>query len=173
MNNKLIIQETNSELSSNSELARALFQKSNLGEKKDSKIIYSIYEALYLIQTKKAELIKQNKNISFEELLKRYTKKDKRTEQKYRVFKDLKQRGYTLKAGLKFGADFRCYDKNKKPGTAHAKYLISIIEEKNKINPEEFCSKARIAHSTAKILLLAIIDSESDITYFEVNWKKP
>ena len=173
MDNRLTIQEINNEFSSNSELARALFQKSSLGEKKESKIVYSIYEVLYLIQIKKAELIKQSKNISFDELLKRYNKKDKRIEQKYKVFKDLKQKGYTLKAGLKFGVDFRCYEKGQKPGVNHAKYLVGIIEEKNKINPEDFCSKARIAHSTAKTLLLAIIDSEDDITYFEVNWKKP
>jgi tRNA-intron endonuclease len=172
MTEKIIINDVESRFSSNTNLARAMLQKNNVGEQKNSVITYSIYEVLYLLETKKAELLKKSKNISFEQLLKNQTKKNRNLKVKYLVFKDLKNKGHILKAGLKFGADFRVYEKGEKPQINHAKYLLYILEEKDKINIEEFCSKARVAHSTGKSLLMAIIDSEEDITYFEINWKK-
>ena len=110
----------------------------------------------------------KNKKISFKELS---NKQKEETHDSYRVFKDLKTKGLIVKEGLKFGTDFRVYEKSAKPGKDHAKYLLYILERKNKLKLDDFCAKARIAHSTAKTLLLAIIDSERDINYYEVNWK--
>ncbi|MBM3247303.1 tRNA-intron lyase [Candidatus Pacearchaeota archaeon] len=173
MAQKIVINESNSEFSSNTNLARASLEKSALGEPKGSAVIYSIYEMLYLLETGKAELISKNRKMGFEELIKIQSRKNKELKTKYLVYKDLRNKGHVLKAGLKFGADFRVYNKGEKPSKNHAKYLVHIVEEKNKMNLQEFCSKARVAHSTGKLLLLAIVDSEKDITYFEINWKKP
>jgi tRNA-intron endonuclease len=82
----------------------------------------------------------------------------------------LRNKGYILKEGLKFGADFRVYGKGDKPGKSHAKYLLYIVDTK-KIDTLDFAAKARIAHSTNKVLLIAIVDSESDISYYETRWK--
>ena len=103
--------------------------------------------------------------MNFSDILK---KADKNT---YLVFKDLRNKGNILKTGLKFGADFRVYSKGTKPGKSHAKYLLHVIEGKNRLDLKDFCAKARVAHSTNKILLLALVDSEQDISYYEVNWK--
>jgi tRNA-intron endonuclease len=89
----------------------------------------------------------------------------------YIIFRDLKGKGHIIKEGLKFGADFRVYEKNEKPGKNHAKYLIYALNGNKKIDLKIFSSKARIAHSTNKILLLAIVDSEEDVTYYETSWK--
>ena len=151
---------------SNKKEALDLANTSFLGEIKEGKVIYSIYEALYLLDIKKAQILNnKNKKLSFQDVLK---KADKNT---YLVFKDLRNKGQILKEGLKFGVDFRVYNKGDKPGKAHAKYLLHIIEGKNNLNMKNFCAKARVAHSTKKVLLLAVIDSEQDISYYEVNWK--
>lgn len=172
MEQKVTIHEIHGNFYSNSNLAVALHNKSFFGEIKDSRIVYNLYEALYLVETKKAAVIASNKTLSLSEIIKKYAKKDKNILQKYLVFKDLRNKGHILKAGLKFGVDFRCYEKGERPSREHAKYLVYIINEKKKLDIKDFCSKARIAHSTNKILLIAIVDSEEDITYFEVNWKR-
>ena len=69
---------------------------------------------------------------------------------------------------MKFGAEFRIYEKNK----PHATYLTLITTSKQKLNIKEFIAQNRVAHSTAKKLLIAIVDSQQDITYYEVNWAK-
>ena len=37
----------------------------------------------------------------------------------------------------------------------------------------EFAAKNRVAHSTRKRLLLAIVDAEGQVTHYEVAWKRP
>ena len=158
------IYQTGSSFHSNSSEAIALASKSSLGEIKSGKVVYSIYEVLYLLEGKKAELLKGAKIVKFSELLR------KASESVYNVFKDLRDKGNVLKEGLKFGADFRVYEKGQSPGKAHSKYLLYVINSK-KIDVLNFAAKARIAHSTNKILLLAIVDGEGDVSYYEVKWK--
>ena len=92
---------------------------------------------------------------------------------KYAVFKDLREKGYIVKTALKFGADFRVYPKGVKPGKKHAKWIVFVEHETGKLTWHEFAAKNRVAHSTRKNLLLAIVDEEGDITYYEVRWIKP
>ena len=172
MEAKIQIHELNGSFFSNSNLALALAQKSDFGERDKDGISYSLYEVIYLIEQNKAELIIKTKKLGFSETISKYLKKDKTLLDKYLVFKDLRKKGHVIKAGLKFGVDFRCYAKSESPKRNHAKYLVYILDEKEKLGIREFTSKSRVAHSTGKILLVAIIDSERDITYLEVNWKK-
>jgi tRNA-intron endonuclease len=74
---------------------------------------------------------------------------------------------------LKFGAEFRVYEMGLKPGEEHAKWIVFTENESKKASWNEFSAKNRIAHSTNKKLLLAIVDEEGDITYYEVDWIRP
>ena len=73
---------------------------------------------------------------------------------------------------MKFGADFRVYDKGKRQGNAHAKWIVFVDSETNKLTWHEFSAKNRVAHSTKKSLLLAIVDEEGSVSYYEINWIK-
>lgn len=150
---------------SNKEEAFNLNSKASFGELKDGKIIYSIYEVLYLLEKKLVKVVQDKKEIKFSEIMK------KASPGIYEVFKDLRQKGSIIKEGLKFGADFRVYEKGDKPGKSHAKYLLFVVEGVKNLAVKDFCAKARIAHSTNKILLLAIVDSEGDVNYYEAKWK--
>ncbi len=152
---------------SNREEAIALASKSYIGEVKSGKVIYSIFEVLYLLDKNKAKLIQSSGVLNFNEFL----RKNKKLQAIYEVFKDLKDKGHIIKEGMKFGADFRVYEKGDKPGKNHAKYLLHIIPNSKNLVTKDFCAKARVAHSTNKILLMAIVDSEGDISYYEINWK--
>lgn len=157
-------------ISSNSQKAITLQKTKNIGELKNNQIIYSTFEALYLIETKKAELFKNNKKVSREKSIKEFIRKDKEFYIKYLVFKYLRKKGYIVKTALKFGEEFRIYEKNKH--NSHAKWIVFPIKYTNKIILKELISKSRIAHSTAKKLLLAIVDSQEDIVFYEIEWLK-
>jgi tRNA-intron endonuclease len=158
---------------SNSSEAHALYKKSSFGEPVGEKIQYSIPETLFLAEKEKAELFSRNKKISRQELMNKLRKIDKRIQIKYPVYKDLREKGYVVKTALKFGADFRVYDKGTRPGAKHARWIVFADHESSKLTWHEFSAKNRVAHSTKKNLLLAIIDDEGDITYYEVKWVKP
>lgn len=112
------------------------------------------------------------KTVDFEKLLKKFLKIDKKIQTKYSVYKDLRNKGYIPKTALKFGADFRVYDKGVKPGQDHALWIVFTDNETSKLTWQEFSGKNRVAHSTKKKLLLAIVDEESSVTYYEVDWIK-
>jgi len=158
---------------SNSAEAFSLYEKSRFGEVSGEKIQYSLPEAIFLVEKGQMELLQKNKKISKKEVLGKLTKIDKKLPTKYPVFKDLREKGYVVKTALKFGAEFRVYEKGSKPGEEHAKWVIFTDHEANKISWHEFSAKNRIAHSTKKNLLLAIVDEEGDVTYYEVRWVKP
>ena len=162
-----------SSISSNSPEAFSLYKKSHFGEPSGEKIQYSLSEALFLVEEKKIEVIYKSRTLSFKDLMKKAYAKDKRIEIKYLVFRDLRKRGYVVKTALKFGADFRIYPRGSKPGKKHAKWIVFVDHESKKLTWHEFSAKNRVAHSTKKNLLLAIVDEENDISYYEVQWIRP
>lgn len=157
---------------SNKKEAFYLYEKSRFGEVKEGKIFYSFPEALYLLERKKLEIYEKNKKINFDKLLEKIRKIDKRIYIKYIVFKDLRDKGYIVKTALKFGANFRVYEKGIKPGEKHSKWILYPIKETEILRWDEFAAKNRVAHSTKKNLLIAIVDEENDINYYEISWKK-
>jgi len=160
-------------ITSNSTEAYTLYEKSSFGEKKEDKIQYSFTETLFLIETHKMVLIFKEKELKNQEAFSNIYKIDKRIYLKYPIFKDLRKKGYIVKTALKFGADFRVYEKGKKPGKTHAKWIIFADHESKKLTWHEFSAKNRVAHSTKKNLLIAIIDEEEGILYYEIKWIKP
>jgi|SRR3989344_4671955 len=160
-------------ISSNSSEAHNLYKKSCFGEPVGDKIQYSLSETLFLIEKEKMEILSRNKKILLKEIIKKLQRIDKKIQIKYPVFKDLRERGYIVKTALKFGADFRVYDKGSRPGVKHAKWIVFAEHESKKFSWSDFSAKNRIAHSTKKNLLIAIMDEEGDITYYEVKWMRP
>ena len=158
---------------SNSQDAFSLYRKSHFGEPVGEKIQYSLSEALFLTEKGKIKVFHKKKGLPFKELMKKAYSNDKRINTKYPVFKDLREKGYVVKTALKFGADFRVYDRGSLPGEKHAKWIVFADHESGKFTWHEFSAKNRVAHSTKKNLLLAIVDEEGDVSYYEVKWAKP
>jgi len=157
---------------SNKKDAFALYEKSRFGEKKEGKILYSSVEVLFLLEKKKIDLYKDEKKVNFDKFLSLLRKKDSKILTKYLVFKDMRNKGYVVKTALKFGAEFRVYDRGNFPGEEHAKWILYPIKESDKMTMHEFSAKSRVAHSTKKNLLIAVVDEEEDVTYYEVSWEK-
>jgi len=159
-------------VTTNSSEAHGLQKRSSFGEKTGEKIQYTLTEAFFLVEKNKLEIISGKKVLTKDQVHKKFQTIDKRFNTKYPVFKNLRQKGYIIKTALKFGADFRVYEKGKRPGKTHAKWIVFADNESSKLTWQEFSAKNRVAHSTKKKLLLAIVDEESDITYYEVSWIK-
>lgn len=158
---------------SNSKESFELFSKNRFGEKMSNKILYSFSETLYLTEKGKMEVFdSRNKELSEKDIFKRFEKYDKDFKNKYLVFRDLRDKGYILKPALKFGADFRVYDKSSSFIEDHSKWICFAVSENKKFSWQDFSAKNRIAHSTKKNLLIAVVDEEGDVTYFEIKWVK-
>jgi tRNA-intron endonuclease, archaea type len=160
-------------ITSTSNDAFSLYEKSRFGEKKQNKIEFSLAEILYLIDKNKAQVFQGKKQLSFDQTLTKAKRLDKRIEIKYPVYENLRKKGYILKTALKFGADFRVYKKGIKPGQDHALWILFCVKESFQHTWHDFAAKNRVAHSTKKKLLIGIVDDEDDVTFYEISWLKP
>jgi tRNA-intron endonuclease, archaea type len=157
---------------SSSPEAFSMHEKSRWGEKKNGKVEYSGAEALCLIEGRKMQLMSGKKIFDFDGLLGKLKKKDKRIETKFAVFSNLRNKGYVVKTALKFGAEFRVYEKGVRPGEDHARWIVYCVKENEQMSWHDFAAKNRVAHSTKKNLLLGIVDDEGDVSYYEVRWER-
>ena len=158
-----------------SDKANELYDKSRFGNiLEGGKLQLSLLEALYLIEKNRIYAVDgRGKEINFESFLKKAQKQEPNFWIRYSVFKDMRNRGYIIKTALKFGADFRVYDRGVKPGEAHAKWIVYPVHEGSTLTWHEFAAKNRVAHSTRKRLLIGIVDEEGDVTYYEIKWTRP
>ena len=158
-----------------SDPARELFNQNSYGKlTADSKVQLSLIEALYLAEKGRISIKNdRGKEIKIDDFIKKAKRLEPNFWIRYCVFKDIRNRGYVIKTALKFGADFRVYDRGIKPGEDHAKWIIYPVHESSTITWYEFAAKNRVAHSTKKRLLIAIVDDEDDVTYYEIKWTRP
>jgi tRNA-intron endonuclease len=159
----------------NSDAARELNSQGGYGKLlEDGRLQLSLLETAYLAEKKKLVLMTAaNREIPFEKLVRKAKKFEANFWTRYAVFKDIRNRGYIIKTALKFGADFRIYDRGVKPGEDHAKWILFPIHENSSLTWHDFTSKNRVAHSTKKRLLIGIVDDEGDVTYYEIRWVRP
>ena len=162
-------------LTESSDHARELYNQSRYGDLlEDGRVQFSLIETLYLIEKKKVMLYDlKNKPIDFDAFLKKSQKVVPNFWVRYSVYKDIRNRGYIIKTALKFGADFRIYDRGVKPGEDHARWVVFPVHEGSSLTWYEFSAKNRVAHSTKKRLLIGCVDDEGDVTYWEVRWLRP
>lgn len=158
----------------NSACAKELFDKSHYGVLlSDGRVELSMLETIYLLEKQRIRVVDgKNRRLSVKRV---EVKASKESDfwLRYAVFRDFRNRGYVIKTALKFGADFRVYNKGVRPGQDHAKWIIFPVKESQKMTWQDFAAKNRVAHSTKKRLLIAVVDDEGDVSYWESRWLRP
>ena len=90
----------------------------------------------------------------------------------YRIYRELRDRGYVVRSGLKFGSLFAIYEKG--PGIDHAPVLVHFIEPNRDITALDITRAARLSHSVNKKFVLATwSDLTNNIEYIAFEWFKP
>jgi len=173
LSNAILTRE--SAIADSDDLTRELYDKTRYGEPIDNKKFqYSLVEALYLMERGKLRIVDaKEKEVSFDNFVKNARKIEPNFWIRYVVFKDLRKRGYIVKTALKFGADFRVYDRGIKPGEDHARWIVFPVSEVETLTWHKFSAMNRVAHSTRKRLLVGVVDSEGDCTFYEIRWLRP
>lgn len=148
-----------------------LHSKSHYGNLTDEGLQLSLIEALYLMEKDKIKVKRDGKTLSVDDLYEMIHKKDLFAN--YLVFRDLRNRGYIIKTGFKYGSEFRLYERGTSPGEGHSNYLVKVASENEQIPLSDLSSYVRVAHGVNKYLLFAVVDQENDITYYNIEWTRP
>ncbi len=143
--------------------------KKGFGEVKKEGLVLSLYEACYLLERGKLKIKLTGEEIDPEEFRRRAEEVDRNFLVKYTVYRDIRDRGYVIKTGFKFGTHFRVYPRGKKPGEAHTEYVVQVVTEEDVLEPNDISRMVRVATGIRTKLLLAFVDSENDVVYYKVE----
>lgn len=143
-----------------------LWQK-GFGERKPDHLVLDVKEALFLLEKNKIKLKKRGKAVSKKALLAIGVKREKHFYKRYQVFKDLRDKGFVVKTGFKFGFDFRVYPKGKKPGEAHTQWVIEVKNQEEFFKMPELSRFVRMAQTLHTKPIVAVVDAENEINYYE------
>lgn len=131
-----------------------------------------LLEAIYLVESSRVEVSREGETLSLAELVASASAVHRDFEIKYIVYRDLRQRGYIVKAaGEDF--DFRVFPRGGTPANAPTKHWVSAISERSVFAMAAFMQALDRSERTRKELLLAIVDEEGDITYYRANRAQP
>jgi tRNA-intron endonuclease len=134
-------------------------------------LVLSMYEVLYLCEKGFAEPMLSSKKIDCKALEKYFVSMMPKFKRKYLVFKDLRQRGYIVRSGMKFGTDFTVYELG--PGLEHAPYVVTVASTSDRLKAVDIVGLGRLSHSVRKKSVLAIVDEEkSSVNYIVFKWVK-
>lgn len=149
-----------------------LWQK-GFGERKPDHLVLDLKEALFLLEKKKISIKKRGKAVSKKQLLGIATRRENSFFKKFVVFKDLREKGFVVKTGFKFGFDFRVYPKGKRPGEEHSQWVIEVKNQEEKFSMPELSRFVRMAQTLHTKPLVAVVDAENEINYYEFGRMVP
>ncbi|MEM4970716.1 MAG: tRNA-intron lyase [Sulfolobales archaeon] len=130
----------------------------------------SMLETLYLCEKGVLRLIMNGSEIGCEDFRRYASKIMDGFEPQYLVYRDLRDRGYVVRSGMKYGVAFAVYEKG--PGYEHAPYLVDVMEIEESIDPIMIVRTGRLSHSVRKTLIYAIVGKSGDIRYIGFKWIK-
>jgi len=130
----------------------------------------SLIEAYFLLNNSKITIYdeKNNKNLTLDEFYELGKKLHHKFEEKYIIYKDLRDKGYVPRPGLKFGADFVVYKKG--PGLEHSPFIVHVLPHDSKISAIDMVRAGRLATSVRKKFVIA---NPLTISYYFFEWFKP
>ena len=131
------------------------------------------YEAVYLAEMGRAEIANAGgRPARWPELFRRAVRVDPGYAVRYLVYRDLRQRGYVVRATpppVAFSVLPRGGILHKTP----SRYWVEALSERVPFDLARLFDLADRAQSAKKLLLLALVDEESDLTYYRVRRAAP
>ncbi|ABM79923.1 tRNA-intron lyase [Hyperthermus butylicus] len=143
------------------------------GSNFDAPLELGLLETLHLLERGMLEVYdEEGHRVSVEEVRRRAERFIPKFELLYKVYRDLRDRGYVVRSGLKYGSDFAVYERG--PGLEHAPYLVHVMRVDEEIDPLEIVRAGRLSHSVRKAFILALTGPrDTPIRYLLLKWSKP
>ncbi|KAF5410901.1 MAG: tRNA-intron lyase [Euryarchaeota archaeon] len=143
-----------------------LYDRGFYGRVKDGRLELALVEGAYLLYRKKIEVLLNGESVDFKTFFEIASRRITDFELGYIVFKDLRERGYYTKMSP---IGFRLYPRGGHPGKTAAHIFVYLISERSHLPLQRMIRELNRAENARKRLILAIVDEESDITFYELK----
>ncbi|MFB6180747.1 MAG: tRNA-intron lyase [Candidatus Nanohalobium sp.] len=160
--------------------AEQVYEDLYYGKFLDGCLRLSPEESLHLVDRDELTVVDEGEEMSREALHQVFVDRDEDFVHKYRVYSDLRERGFIVKSGFKFGAHFRVYPRGVNPykdgpkkQSEHTQWVVHAVPEDETMSFEEMSRAVRLANNIRATMLWAVVDSEAGVTYYEVDHVNP
>ena len=160
--------------------AEKIYEENYYGKYNEDKLELSLVEAYHLVDRELLNVFRGEEELSKEDAFSIFSEKDEEFYHKYQAYSDLRERGFIVKTGFKFGAHFRVYPRGVNPyeegpkkQKQHTKWIVHAVPENDSLSFSEMSRAVRLAQNIRATMLWAVVDSESGVTYYEVDRLTP
>ena len=136
----------------------------------DAPLVLDLIEGCYLVEKNKLKVSHiDGKAASFAKIKKICKKQYIDFDADYLVFHDLRDKGYIVTPGIKFGCDFAVYEQG--PGIDHAPYLVQVFRATDDLAATGVVLAGRLATTVKKQFILAIPRvKDKKVDYVGFDW---
>jgi tRNA-intron endonuclease len=135
----------------------------------DAPLILDLMEAYYLMKKKLLEVKSEGKELTVKELEKVCEDSYPEFAEKFIVYRKLREAGYVVTPGIKFGSDFAVYEHG--PGIDHAPYIVQVMAPHRTITATAMVRSGRLATTVRKQFIVAIADRDKgSVDYLRYDW---
>jgi len=153
--------------------ASALHNRGSYGEPlSGGGLVLSLMEAVYLVETGRLDIRREGAELPMRSLFRTAAAAYDQFEIRYAVYRDLRQRGYVVVEGAG-PPDFLVYPRGGTPKKTPAKFWAAAISERAVFDADALTVLLEKVAGLRKNLLLAVVDEESDLTYYAVRESEP
>jgi tRNA-intron endonuclease len=143
---------------------RSLYEQSGYGRLDKEGLRLASQEALYLLHRQKIEV----EGYTFDTLLSEFAD-EKNFLRTFLVYRDLRERGYVVQTGPH---DYRVFRRGEKPGTGESLYSVRVLSERDPVRFATLIEEVVAARNMRKQYVLAVVDDEDELTYYEIKFQK-
>ncbi len=136
-------------------------------------LVLDLIEGLYLVENKIIEVREgaKKKKVGLDKLRQRARRLYDEFDLKYAVYRDLRENGFIVTPGIKYGCDFAVYKHG--PGVEHAPYMVSVKKDEDEVTATEIVKVGRLATTVRKRFIVAVPDLETQkVQYLIFKWFK-
>jgi len=135
----------------------------------DAPIILDLLEGYYLASKSEIQVFQDGKKVTSERLQKMCRDEVFQFREKLLVYTKLREAGFVVTPGVKFGADFAAYERG--PGLDHAPYLVRVALPSNKMTATDIVLAGRLATTVRKQFIIAVADlAKCEVSFIGFDW---
>lgn len=135
-------------------------------------LMLELMEAAYLVEAERLSVESDGVQLSAGDLLRVGHRASDGFEVRYLVYRELRQRGYIVKTSAP-PLDFRVFPRGGSPNKTPSRWWVAAISERSTFDLGALLGHLDRTSDVRKGLLLAVVDEESDVTYYDVRRVTP
>jgi tRNA-intron endonuclease len=136
-------------------------------------LLLDLMEGLYLAEKGTITIYEgsEKRKVGLKKLKQKARQLYEEFDEKYAVYRDLRDNELIVTPGIKFGCDFAVYKYG--PGVEHAPYMVSVKKAGSEISATEIVKAGRLATTVRKRFIIAVPDLDAEKPkYLIFKWFK-